>query len=83
MEQRLRALQSDFMALQQSYESLQCEKHQWLKEKAEHASTVADQTEKIALLEQQLNEQLNNLNPTRTASINKVLCVFFTLYFLS
>lgn len=80
MEQRLRALQSDFMALQQSYESLQCEKHQWLKEKAEHASTVADQTEKIALLEEQLNKQLDNLNhPTGTVSINKVCTLYFVL----
>lgn len=51
----MRGLQGDFMALQQSYESLQCEKHQWLKEKTEYTATVADKVEKITLLEQQLN----------------------------
>lgn len=72
MEQRLRALQSDFVALQQSYESLQCEKQQWLKEKDDYTTTVADKTEKIALLEEQLNKQLSNLNPNPIVSTNKV-----------
>ena len=77
MEQRLRALQSDFMALQQSYESLQCEKHQWLKEKAEHVNTMTNQTEKIALLEEQLNKLHNNLNPIPIISTNKVCTLYY------
>ena len=57
MEQRLRALQDDFIALQQSSESLQCEKQQWLIEKTDYTTAIADMTEKVTLLEGQLNRQ--------------------------
>ena len=76
MEQRLRALQSDFVALQQSCESLQCEKQEWLKEKAEHTTAVADKTAKITLLEEQL-KQLSE------ASINKVPIILAYLVVLT
>jgi len=73
MEQRLRALQDDFVALQQSCESLQCDKHQWLKEKAEYTTIVADKTERIALLEEKLKkQQLGELNPKLMISTSKV-----------
>lgn len=76
MEQRLRALQSDFMALQQSYESLQCEKQQWLKEKAEHTTAMADKTAKIALLEEKLNkQQLTDVNPNPIILTSKVFVI--------
>ena len=75
MEQRLRALQSDFMALQQSSELLQCEKQQWLKEKAEHTTAMADRTTKIALLEEKLNRQLIDVNPNPVISTNKVFII--------
>lgn len=76
MEQRLRALQSDFMALQQSYESLQCEKQQWLKEKAEHTTVMADKTAKIALLEEKLNkQQLTDVNPNPIILTSKVFVI--------
>ena len=74
MEQRLRALQSDFVVLQQSCESLQCEKQQWLKEKAEHTTAEADKTAKIALLEEQLN-QLSEAHSKSFTSVNKVLII--------
>lgn len=72
MEQRLRALQDDFMALQQSHESLQCDKHQWLKEKADYTTTISDMTEKITLLEGQLNSHLNKLNCNQIIPTSKV-----------
>ena len=76
MEQRLRALQSDFMALQQSYESLQCEKQQWLKEKAEHTTAMADKAAKITLLEEKLNkQQLIDINPNSIILTNKVFII--------
>ena len=81
MEQRLRALQSDFMALQQSYESLQCEKQQWLKDKAEYTAAVAEKTAKITLLEEQLNIQLDvNANPIiSTSKVFIILCIFILI----
>lgn len=81
MEQRLRALQSDFMALQQSYESLQYDKQQWLKEKAEYTTTVGDKTEKITLLEGQLKKQLSDLNPKPIVSTSKARNICISEYF--
>jgi len=57
MEQRLRSLQSDFLALQQSYDTLQHEKQQWVKERNEHINLLATRDERIVTLEQQLNKQ--------------------------
>ena len=72
MEQRLRALQDDFVVLQQSYESLQCDKHQWVKEKAELVTALAGKTENITLLEEQLNKQLNDKPITSTSKVYKL-----------
>lgn len=82
MEQRLRALQDDFVALQKSCELLQHDKHQWLKEKAEYITIVADKTEKIISLEEQLNkqQQFSELNLKPMISTNKVKKSFFVLY---
>jgi len=62
MEQRLRSLQGDFLAIQQSYDTLQSEKQQWIKERDEHISLLANKEEKIIRLEQQLNKQLTSLS---------------------
>ena len=60
MEQRLRSLQGDFLALQQSYDTLQSEKQQWTKERDEHISLLTTKEERVVTLERQLNEQLTS-----------------------
>lgn len=57
MEQRLKSLQDDFLALQQSYDTLQSEKQQWIKERDNHISLLAKKEDRIVTLEQQLNKQ--------------------------
>ena len=57
MEQRLKSLQGDFLALQQSYDTLQSEKQQSIKERDDHINLLAKKEDRIVTLEQQLNKQ--------------------------